>query len=142
MTVGGVSFDEVKNKTKKVAKKVGKVAKKTLDVVAPIGLDVGFDLGQKALSVPLTAALLATPGLEPLAVAAPLSTKIASKVARRGVKKLTGYGADVGMYAGKTIHKQDKRKLRCQAMKELIAKGMTFKEASKHATKYTNENLL
>ena len=44
MNVGGVSFDEVKNKSKKAVKTVGKVAKKTFDVVAPVALDVGFDV--------------------------------------------------------------------------------------------------
>jgi hypothetical protein len=120
--------------------------------------------------VPLTAALLATPGLEPLAVGAPLATKIASKVARRGVKKLTGYGKnkkicsckrkcvckkrmgeneDVGIYTGgknKQQHKKnnviDKRKLRGQAMRELMGRGKSFSEASKEATEYMNKNLL
>lgn len=155
---GGINFEDVKKTTKKVAK----VVRKTIEPYAPEILDKAFDLGAKALAVPLE---------EVIGPVAPVVTNIASKAARNYVKKKTGYGkpskvtrpapvrkprktkmvesSEVGIYDGglqkskakpkKSVGGVDKRKMRGALIKKLM-KEKKLSLAS--ASKYIKENNL
>jgi hypothetical protein len=157
---GGVNISDVKKNAKKVGKKAVPVAK----AVAPAVLDATFDLGAKALAVPLE---------ELIGPVAPVATKVASQVARKALKNKIGYGEqtkvskpqpkkrtyrkkivendDIGIYDGGLQKKKsnqpkkqakpsngvDKRKQRGEIVRRLIKEeGMSFGEASKNASKY------
>jgi hypothetical protein len=119
---GGINMNDVKEVAKKVGVALAPVAKK----YAPQALDATFDLGAKALAVPLS---------EVIGPAAPIVTKLASQLARSAVKKKFGYGAKTKRPAPVQKPQSAKRLMEPMLVNKLEGHGR--KPAKKTAAKKT-----